>query len=119
MLSRVILLSLLLLMTFSCAVYAISVTDSAKAKHLVYAAIRTTSPPKIDGNLDDPCWKNIPAIHTTIMFQPDWGKKPTEPTDAYVLYDNQAIYVGAYLHDSNAAKIAHQLSQRDDPNALA
>ncbi|MEO5674405.1 MAG: DUF5916 domain-containing protein [Chitinophagales bacterium] len=84
-----------------------------------FQAIRATSPVKIDGRLDDACWQNIPSVSTTITNAPEFGKLPAEKTEIKVIYDNTAIYIGANMFDNHADQIKHQLSQRDDPGALA
>src|ERR1043165_6831893 len=98
---------------------AFFVTQSWCADKPTLHAIRTTSSPKIDGNLNDDCWQNIPFVNTTITYAPEFGKPPSERSEIKVLYDNTAIYIGAYLYDDHPDQIKHQLCQRDDPGALA
>jgi len=82
-------------------------------------ALRASGAPKIDGNLNDACWQNIPFVPTTITYAPEYGKPPSEKSEIKVVYDNTAIYIGAYLYDDHPDQIKHQLSQRDDPGPLA
>ncbi|HYV94844.1 MAG TPA: DUF5916 domain-containing protein [Chitinophagales bacterium] len=82
-------------------------------------AIRAAGSPKIDGNLSDACWQNIPFVPTTITYAPEFGKPPSERSEIKVVYDNSAIYIGAYMYDDHPDQIKHQLSQRDDPGPLA
>lgn len=77
-------------------------------------AIRTTSPPRIDGILDDAQWKlSEPAIDF-IQRDPDEGKPASERTEVRVLYDEEAIYFGVMFHDSEPGKIVARLTRRDD-----
>ncbi len=102
---------LLFLLSFS--------VQSFSAEKPELQATRATSSPKIDGNLDDACWKNIPSVGTSVTFAPEFGKTPSERSEIKIAYDDAAIYIGAYLFDDHADKILHQLSQRDDAGALA
>ena len=79
-------------------------------------AIRITTPPKIDGVLDDPVWKSIPPSGDFVMFEP--GNEGIIPdnlkTEVKMAYDDKAIYIAAYLYHSDPESIASQFSQRDE-----
>ena len=70
----------------------------------------------IDGNLDEPNWKTAFAAKDFYMFAPDNGKliSPDKETDVKILYDNEAIYIGATLYDDEPNKILREITQRDD-----
>jgi len=76
---------------------------------------RTEAPPKIDGVLDDTVWESAQEAVNFIQFRPDMGVEDTEANRTVVkmTYDDQAIYVGAYLFD-DPNLIAKQLSSRDN-----
>ncbi|SHH55360.1 DUF5916 domain-containing protein [Winogradskyella jejuensis] len=76
---------------------------------------RTTIAPKIDGILNDEVWKNAEIATDFISFQPEIGLKApkSERTEVKITYDNQAIYVSAYMYD-DPSKIMKQLTNRDD-----
>lgn len=69
----------------------------------------------IDGKLDEPAWKNVPPATDFVMYQPDNGKPipDNQKTEVKVLYNNDAIYIAATLHD-DPAKILKEISQRDN-----
>ena len=75
-------------------------------------AIKIFQAPKIDGRLDDPAWTN--SVTTTDFTQnyPSTGKPASQPTNVKVIYDNTAIYIGAYLYD-DPALIRKQITARD------
>ena len=75
-------------------------------------AIKINRAPKIDGNLDDSAWRAAPPITTFTQNFPDWGKPATKQTEVRIVYDNSAIYVGAYLYD-DPAQVRRQLTARD------
>lgn len=70
---------------------------------------------EVDGKLDEAIWQSVPIATDFIMFDPDNGKKIPEnkKTEIRVLYDNDAIYIGALMLDENPEKILKEITQRD------
>ena len=56
----------------------------------------------LDGALDEPAWADAPAVTAFVQLDPDEGQPVSERTDVRILYDGEALYVGARLHDSRA-----------------
>jgi hypothetical protein len=77
----------------------------------VALAVRTSTPPRIDGRLDDAAWAQAPAIAGFTQRDPDEGEPVSEATEARILYDDQAIYVSARLHDRSP--VTSRLGRRD------
>jgi hypothetical protein len=75
-------------------------------------AVKTTQSPKIDGNLDDAAWANAPLLTNFIQNFPTFGLPVSQKTEVKILYDNSAIYIGAYLYD-DPALIRKQITARD------
>src|SRR6187551_2931600 len=69
----------------------------------------------LDGKLDEETWKSVPIANDFIMFEPDNGKAVPENkrTEVRVLYDNEAIYIGALMYDDEPSKILKEISKRD------
>src|SRR5580698_4623012 len=76
-------------------------------------ATRTTKAPIIDGDLNDSAWLNVPVADSFINAYPDFGKVSPQKTVVKIIYDDQAIYIAAYMYDTDPSKIATQLSARD------
>ena len=76
----------------------------------------TTHDISIDGKLDEAAWKNVPLATDFIMLEPDNGKAiPYEKrTEVKVVYNNDAIYIGAMMYDNEPSKILKEISQRDN-----
>ncbi|WP_299228023.1 DUF5916 domain-containing protein [uncultured Psychroserpens sp.] len=76
---------------------------------------RTTTPPKIDGILDDAVWQNANIATNFIQYQPEMGVVAPEAqrTEVKMTYDDNAIYVAAYLYD-DPNEIMKQLTSRDN-----
>ena len=80
---------------------------------LVVAAARMAAPVTVDGRLDEPVWGDRASPGAFIQRRPDEARPATEPTDLWVFYDDDALYVGARLHDRQPASIVRRLSRRD------
>jgi hypothetical protein len=54
----------------------------------------------LDGALDEPAWRSATPVTAFVQLDPDEGRPVSERTDVRILYDGEALYVGARLHDS-------------------
>ncbi|MBU3822590.1 carbohydrate binding family 9 domain-containing protein [Flavobacteriaceae bacterium XHP0103] len=88
---------------------------SQEADKKVYNIKKTNTPPKIDGILDDDVWKTAEEAKDFTQFRPDVGIKDTLgiKTIVKLTYDDEAIYLGAYLYD-DPSKIMSQINTRDN-----
>jgi hypothetical protein len=84
---------------------------AGEASPPVAQAVRTTTPPKIDGKLDDAEWQAAPVINSFTQRDPREGAPASHPTSVRVLYDNEAIYVAARIE--NSEPILFRLGRRD------
>lgn len=75
-------------------------------------AVRTGATISVDGRLDEPAWMTAPPVTDFWQVDPDEGASVSEPTEVRFLYDDDAIYVGAWLYD-NDDQIVTRLSRRD------
>ncbi|HRH51536.1 MAG TPA: DUF5916 domain-containing protein [Panacibacter sp.] len=62
--------------------------------------VRTASPLKIDGTLDDTAWANAPVETNFFLKFPNDQEQPKRRTEARVLYDDNFIYVAFTCYDS-------------------
>ena len=77
-------------------------------------AVRITIPPKIDGVLDEEVWKNVPIATDFIQYEPNYKAPSTQHTEVKIIYDDNAIYIGAFMYDTHPDSILHELGSRDD-----
>ena len=77
------------------------------------SAVKTDSPPKIDGKLDDPCWQKAAQTGDFIQFEPKAGEPATHKTRVYLLYDANRLYVGFECFKSDMNVLAANSVQRD------
>jgi len=60
--------------------------------------VRTDARPTIDGVLDEAVWANAALIDNLHQVNPVEYATPSERTEIYLLYDDDALYVGARLY---------------------
>jgi hypothetical protein len=71
------------------------------------------APPRIDGILDDPVWREAPVANGFTQREPDDGKAATETTLVQVAYDDAAVYFGVLNCDREPDAIVARLVRRD------
>lgn len=76
-------------------------------------AVRVTTAPIVDGRLDDAAWADVPAMTDFIQREPMDGRPATERTEVRVVFDDDAVYVGVWAFDENAAGIVSGEAIRD------
>ncbi len=103
---------IVLLLLFSMPLIA---QDSEKPKK-TYETKFVNRPPKIDGILNDEAWQNANIATDFVMFRPTSGLAEPEniKSEIKIVYDNEAIYFGAYLHDDNPQEIPMEFQTRDN-----
>jgi hypothetical protein len=88
-------------------------TGAAGATVREAVAVRTATLPTIDGRLDEAVWRDTAPLSGFVQREPDEGKPATEDTEVRVLFDNEALYVGARMLDREPDRIVRRLSRRD------
>lgn len=68
---------------------------------------------RLDGFLDDEVWAMAQPITEFRQQEPVEGGEPSERTEIRILFDDQALYIGAMLYDSNPEGILAYQLQRD------
>ena len=81
--------------------------------HVTVRAVRISNPLVVDGRLDDPVYQTVPAIDGFIQQLPDEGAPPTEPTEIWILFDDDNIYVSARCWDSQPDRMVADEMTRD------
>ena len=85
------------------------------AQHKTLQAVKAFLPPRIDGSLTDSAWNNVPEATGFITNSPVFGKPAGVKTSVKILYDDAAVYIGAYLYD-DPSQIRKQFTTRDNQN---
>ncbi len=79
-------------------------------------ATRIPEPIVLDGKLDEPVYSQVPAVGDFIQQEPREGEPATEKTEAWVLFDDENIYVSARCWDSQPEKMVINEMRRDNFN---
>jgi hypothetical protein len=78
------------------------------------AMVRTSAALTIDGVLDEDAWSTAARIDDLHQVTPLEYAEPSERTEVYLLYDDDALYVAARLYDSEPALITAQNLRQND-----
>ncbi len=91
------------------------ILKGAFAQKKTTTAVRINEKIIIDGQLDENVWNTAQDATGFVMYEPDNGKaeRPEKASIVKVLYDDEAIYFGAILHD-NPDNILREIALRDD-----
>jgi hypothetical protein len=90
--------------------------DAVAARHAPVPAVQAARAPgeiEIDGRLDEPAWQGVPPTGDFRQLEPVEGALATERTELRIVFDDDALYVGARLYDSTAGGIVRRRSRRD------
>lgn len=75
---------------------------------LVAARLGDGASVSVDGRLDDDAWLLAAAVSDFTQQEPMEGGEPTERTEVRVLYDADALYIGAKIFDDPDGVLAFQ-----------
>ena len=75
-------------------------------------AVRTTEPIDIDGILEEKIWQR-PGFEGLEQQDPEQGALPSQRTEIWVAYDDEAVYFAAKMYDTEPEKIFNRLVRRD------
>jgi hypothetical protein len=81
----------------------------------VARAARRSGVVRIDGRLDEAAWAAAVPITAFFQVDPREGEPVSERTEARILVDDDAIYIGMRLFDREPSLIHRDLARRDDP----
>ena len=79
-------------------------------------AVRLNEPLVLDGRLDDPVYNDTLPIDEFVQQEPREGAPATEKTEVWVAYDEDAVYIGARLWESDSSRRVMSDMRRDANN---
>jgi len=77
-------------------------------------SVTVTTPPKIEGTLDDPAWKT--AAHVQLQWDISFQRPATEATDAYLLADKKYLYVAFVVKQTESIIATQHTNDQPMPN---
>jgi hypothetical protein len=76
--------------------------------------VRASAPPVIDGVLDETVWQTAAAIDDMHEIEPVEYDQPSERTVIYLLYDDDSLYIGARMYDSDPGQITARIMRQGE-----
>ena len=89
-------------------------TNTNETRKSIKAIKANPHAPKVDGKLDDPIWQSAEFHSDFLQRLPNEGAEPLEKTEVAVVYDENALYVGARLYCNSPEKLRMHLERRDN-----
>lgn len=81
-------------------------------------AVRIDTPLKIDGQLDEEVYRNVPGAGDFIMQEPREGEQATEQTDTWVFFDSENLYIAARCWDAHPERWVVTELRHDNGNII-
>jgi hypothetical protein len=81
-------------------------------------AIRLAAPLTVDGLLDDAIYRQVPPISEFVQQEPVENAAASEPTDAWILFDADTLYITACNWDRNPSRMVLNELRRDSNNLI-
>ncbi len=105
----------LLLLTLLIGPPYVQAHNDRTAEDKVIHAVRAQDGISIDARLDDAAWAYASPIRDFTQREPIQDAPPTEITEIRIAYDDEAVYFGIMMYDSEPDKIVERLARRDRP----
>ncbi len=86
-------------------------TSSADPPEAAATAVSTA--PTVDGRLDDLSWSAAQVLTDFVQREPGEGRPASERTEVRVVYDDDALYVAAWMFDSDPTGVVLGQTLRD------
>lgn len=74
---------------------------------------RADQAPVIDGLLSDAAWENAAHVDQLLQVVPLEYRSASEHTEAYITYDEDAVYIGFFAHDSRPDEITANVLEQE------
>ena len=94
------------------AVLTPSLFSQERSKTLTISRIET--PPRIDGLVDDECWRGREPVSGFFQYDPVNGSKASEETYVWAAYDQNYVYFAFLMKDAQPDKIWAELTPRNE-----
>ena len=79
-------------------------------------AVRLTTPLDIDGRLDEEVYAAVPTMSGFVQVEPVAGTAATEPTDVWIFFDDEHVYLAARCWESEPDRLTVDEMRRDNTN---
>lgn len=97
------------------AVFALGVTGlAAQERSKTLEITRVATPPRIDGRIDDACWREREPASGFFQHDPVNGVKASEETFVWAAYDQDHVYFAFLMKDARPDRIWAELTPRNE-----
>ena len=90
----------------SVPIFAQDTVDEERVEAKRFRAVHVNTAPVMDGRLDDEVWQQAHRVTDFHQNRPGDHAEPSEPTELYVVYTSDALYIAARMYDSEPELIA-------------
>jgi hypothetical protein len=80
----------------------------------LYTATRISSPPTINGVLDDAAWHSGIWLDDFTQYEPFSGRPASQRTEFNILFDDNYLYVAIKAFDTSPDSVVNRLTRRDE-----
>jgi hypothetical protein len=101
---------------WSSSVYTQENSDTAVSVNTGYELVVpsvSASSIKVDGDLNDPAWKNSVKAGNFVEIEPGDNTPAPVETEVMIVYDEDKLYFGFICHDSEMSKLRTSMTDRD------
>jgi hypothetical protein len=102
-----------LLLMIPSAIPAQTAAPTAPMARATGQASRIDTAPRLDGRLDDAAWARAAVLSGFVQHEPFAGQSATERTEVRIVFDKEALYIGARLYDRDPSGIVRGEVRRD------
>ncbi|MEP7116901.1 MAG: DUF5916 domain-containing protein, partial [Acidobacteriota bacterium] len=95
-----------------------SLVSRTAADQVTVRAFRLTTPLTLDGRLDEAIYRDVAPLTDFIQQEPNEGQPATEKTEAWILFDDENLYIVARCWDSHPERDVINEMRRDSSNIL-
>ena len=88
--------------------------DAVAPGRKVLQASRVAADVRIDGRLNDPAWRDARFISDFFQREPVEGAPATTRTEVAIVYDDDALYIGARMHSLGPDDVSALMTRRDN-----
>jgi hypothetical protein len=87
--------------------------DAPEGDRKAVRVVRTATPPLLDGVLDEAEWRGAGFVDDLEQVLPVEHAEPSERTEVYLLYDDDALYVGVRVYDTEPELITANIMRQN------
>ncbi len=88
--------------------------QEGSGEHVIEAYRIESTPPHIDGKLDDIVWQHAKPISGFVQLEPSRGQPATDDTECRIAYDTRNLYLAFRCYDAEPEKIVNRMTRRGD-----